>query len=129
MMISSPINVVVSQRLVRRLCDKCKKPAILSEEKANQFSRKGIDPSCVMSAAGCKTCSNSGYYGRTGLFDVNVINEEFKSMIMDKNFSLGELKQKGAVKGANILKKQGIMKVIQGVTTLEEVKRVVSNLT
>jgi len=128
LLLSSALSVIISQRLVRRLCDQCKTNAELTPEHARSIERKGINPEAVMEAVGCKSCYNTGYRGRTAILDILFLGEEIKGSLAEKELSLGELKKQGDSVGVSNLRKEGLKKVAAGITTLEEVKRVTSNL-
>jgi general secretion pathway protein E len=128
LLLSSALSVIISQRLVRRLCDYCKQPAELTPEQFKSLERKGISPDGVMDAVGCKSCYQTGYRGRTAILDIMFLGEEIKGTLAERDLSLGELKKKGDSAGASNLRKEGLKKVAAGLTTIEEVKRVTSNL-
>jgi general secretion pathway protein E len=128
LMIASALSLVISQRLVRKLCEHCKQPAKLDAETIDSLRKQGFDPSKVLAPAGCKKCNQTGYLGRTALVDVMRLDEEIKTILGGSHLSLGELKQKGDSMGRGNLKREGLRKVTAGLTTLDEVKRVVSNL-
>ncbi len=128
LLLASAISVIISQRLVRRLCDKCKQPAQLTEEQIAGFARKGLDYSGVMAPVGCKKCRGTGFYGRTALVDIMTIDNETKAEILNNKLGFGDLKLQGDEKGRSTLRREGIRRVIEGVTTLDEVKRVTTNL-
>jgi type II secretory ATPase GspE/PulE/Tfp pilus assembly ATPase PilB-like protein len=128
LLLASALSVVISQRLVRKLCEDCKAPAELAIEQYRALERKGIDPEAVMEAIGCRSCYNTGYKGRTAILDIMFLGEETKAVLADKELSLGDLKKKGDSSSVSNLRREGLKKVAAGLTTLEEVKRVTSNL-
>lgn len=128
LLLASALNVIISQRLVRRLCEHCKRPANLSDEHIRRFQKKGVNSQTIMNAVGCKHCNDTGYSGRIGIFDVIYLDEEIKAKLADDKLSIGDMKKQGDQQGRSVLSKEGRKKVLTGVTTLEEVKRVVSNL-
>lgn len=128
LLLASALNVIVSQRLVRRLCDNCKSVATLSEEYIVRLRKKGMDPSKICKANGCEQCGNTGYRGRLAIVDVTVLDENIKANLTNPNVTIGELKKEGDKKGRASLRDDGIRKVMAGLTTLEEVKRVTTNL-
>ena len=93
-----------------------------------RFKSRGIDPSVIMQAGKCKRCGHTGYRGRLAITDVLVINEKIKSLLTESNISIGELKKQGDKKGKSTLRDDGLAKVYAGLTTLDEVRRVTSNL-
>ena len=128
LLIASALNVIISQRLVRRLCDKCKTVAVISDEYAARFRKKGIDPSKVHMANGCDKCAGTGYVGRLSIVDVMVLDAGLKARLTNPNVSIGDLKKEGDKQGKSALREDGIRKVMAGLTTLEEIKRVTTNL-
>ncbi|MBW8016823.1 MAG: type II/IV secretion system protein [Planctomycetes bacterium] len=128
LLLASALSMVISQRLVRKLCDKCKEPAKLSEGQIERFKSKGIDPSVIMQPGKCKRCGHTGYRGRLAITDVLVINDKIKALLTESNVSIGELKKQGDKKGKSTLRDDGLAKVYAGLTTLDEIRRVTSNL-
>ncbi|MCF7956748.1 MAG: type II secretion system protein GspE, partial [Phycisphaerae bacterium] len=118
----------VSQRLVRKLCDNCKEPAQLTDGQIQRFKSNGIDPAVIMQAGKCAKCGQTGYRGRMAITDVLIVNEKIKSLLTEANISIGELKKFGDKKGKTTLIDDGLAKVYAGLTTLDEVRRVTSNL-
>lgn len=128
LLLASALSVVISQRLVRKLCDNCKIPADLTASQIERFEKKGIDTSTIMQAGNCKRCGFTGYRGRLAIMDVMVLNDKIKSLLTERNVSIGEMKKFGDKKGQMTLRDEGLAKVYAGLTTLEEVRRVTSNI-
>lgn len=128
LLLSSALSLIVSQRLVRKLCDNCKRPADLSAEQIEEFKRRGVNIKEVKTADGCKKCGGTGYYGRTAIMDVMILDENIKTILADNRLSPGDLKKKGDERGRTALRREGMKKVLGGLTTLEEVKRVSTEL-
>ena len=128
LLLSSALSLIVSQRLVRKLCDNCKRPADLSTEQIEEFKRRGVNIKEVKTADGCKKCGGTGYYGRTAIMDVMILDEKIKTILADDRLSPGDLKKKGDERGRTALRREGMKKVLTGLTTLEEVKRVSTEL-
>jgi type II secretory ATPase GspE/PulE/Tfp pilus assembly ATPase PilB-like protein len=127
LLLSSALNLVVSQRLVRVLCEACKETIAPTPTQKEYFVKNGIDPTMVFVAKGCKHCGQSGYRGRTGIFDVMEIDDVLRAKIASGVFSVIELKHIAEKHGLTTLRKAGLEKVLAGITTLEEVKRVTSD--
>ena len=125
LLLSSGLSLVMSQRLLRCLCEKCKQPAALSDSQIARFNKKHIDCTGIFEAGQCKQCHRTGYVGRTAIYDVLVIDETMKARIAQAESFLTHLKEEGAKKSQSNLRRQGMKKVVAGVTTLEELKRVV----
>ena len=81
-----------------------------------------------MDARGCEECGKTGYRGRIGIFDIMVLDDEIKAQLADDRLSLSVLKGKGDKYIKSGLKKQGLKLVLTGITTMQEIRRVTSNL-
>ena len=125
LLMSSGLNLVLSQRLVRRLCEYCKEPAKLSQNLMHDFQKIGLDHTNIFRATGCRKCEDTGYFGRTAVCDILVITEQLKADMTDSNVPITELKTDGKIKIKSKLRKEGLKKVAVGITSLEELKRVV----
>jgi type IV pilus assembly protein PilB len=123
-LVASSVNLICAQRLVRRLCTQCKAdhphdPQALvtagftPEEAAQVIPKKGT---------GCERCNNSGYKGRVGLYEVMEITDELRELILVGASAL-ELRKKAIDEGMITLRRSGLHKVMEGVTTIEEVAR------
>jgi len=125
LLLSSGLSLLVSQRLLRRLCNHCKKPAQLSQHKIHEFERKGIDYTNIFDAAGCRHCDKTGYLGRTAVCDIMMITDQLKADIAGNKAFITEARNQVGKKGSSNLSRQALKKVLSGITTLEELKRVV----
>jgi general secretion pathway protein E len=124
-LISSGLDLVISQRLLRMLCPDCKMPAQLTQKQIDDFHRKKIDYKHLFRAVGCEQCRETGYRGRTAIFDMLVLDNELKASIVSSDEWINELRKKGDKEGKSHLRRQGLKMVLSGVTSLEELKRVV----
>jgi type IV pilus assembly protein PilB len=127
-LLSSTIEGVLAQRLVRKLCDRCRvsKTVKISEIKKTHPEAVPFLPtkSCtVYEAQGCTACAGSGYAGRTGIFEFIRFSNALKSLIL-KRPSMQEIWELAQKEGAGSMFQDGIQKVLEGVTTFEEVMRV-----
>ena len=126
--IASTLATSISQRLVRKVCPKCKKQrAFNTEEKdiINKICKKynidvDLDKSTTYDAVGCKYCNNTGYYDRIGVFEVLDLNDDIKELIV-KGASSIEIRNKALEGSYKPLVVDAIRKVLKGITTLEEV--------
>jgi len=121
-LVSSAVRSIMAQRLVRRLCDKCKAPAELNEAEMESL---GLDYSQVgeahiMGAVGCDNCKHRGYRGRMGIFEIFNIDDEVRHMVNQKASTV-ELRKRAREMGMRTLREDGIRKVLSGLTTAEEV--------
>ena len=123
--IASAVSLIIAQRLGRRLCENCKEseeiPRAALEEEG--FSDEQIKEGFTLyKAVGCEQCSD-GYKGRVGIYQVMPISEEMGRIIMDNGTAL-DLADQAQKEGVRDLRQSGLLKVIQGITSLEEVNRV-----
>jgi general secretion pathway protein E len=128
LLISSAIDLIISQRLIRKLCDKCKTFANCDETQLEEFRDKNVDTSQIMQPVGCNYCGDIGYKGRTAIFDIMVISDHVKAHILSPYFSVSKFKNIGDEQYKTNLKKQAMKLVLAGITGIEEMKRVTSNL-
>ena len=120
--VASAVNLVVAQRLVRRICKDCKAPVTYTDE---ELASLGTDLESVrhipfMKGKGCDTCGGLGYKGRAGLYEVMAMSPELRRMIL-RGASVAELRDQAVAEGMLTLRMDGIVKIRKGVTTLEEV--------
>ena len=117
---------ILAQRLIRTLCPHCKQPIAPSAQQWEYLTRGyRVDlPAQVYQAVGCEACRHTGYKGRVGIYELMPLSLEVKHMISE-NATLNELKQQAKMDGVEPLRLAGVRKILAGVTTLEEVLRVV----
>jgi type II secretory ATPase GspE/PulE/Tfp pilus assembly ATPase PilB-like protein len=125
LLLSAGLNLLVSQRLVRRLCEKCKGPAHLSDTQIDGFRKKGIDAGQIFAAVGCKHCGNTGYFGRIAILDLMVVDTTLRNEIAKSGSLIERMRTQENQKGLAELRKAGLKKVVAGVTSMDEIKRVV----
>ena len=122
----SSINLIAAQRLVRRICEKCKEPATVSPE---ILINLGVDSAEVgagfstFAGRGCGSCNGTGYRGRLAIYEVMVMHEGIKELIL-RNASVVELKREAVKLGMSTLRMSALQKVREGLTTIEETVRV-----
>jgi type IV pilus assembly protein PilB len=124
-LITASVNLVLAQRLARKICVDCKQPFRIEQSVLAEFgfTPEQIARAQIMKGVGCKTCNGSGYKGRVALYEVMRFNEQLKEMVL-QGASTAELKAAAIRNGMSSLRMSGIEKVLQGVTTTEEVGRV-----
>ncbi len=129
-LISSSLLGVLAQRLVRVICENCKVKDTAETELrrriADEYRRiKDLNVKDIVTykGSGCKECSNTGYRGRTGLFELMLVNDEIRHLIVEKSSS-DVIRQKAIENGMITLREDGWDKVLKGITTVEEVGRV-----
>jgi type IV pilus assembly protein PilB len=120
--VSSAVNLIVAQRLVRRICKDCKAETTYSPEalKALGTTEKDWVGVTFFKGKGCDTCNGSGYKGRAGLYEVMALSPELRRLIL-KGASTAELSEQAVSEGMLTLRMDGIVKIRKGATTLEEV--------
>ncbi len=123
-LVSSTVEAVMAQRLVRRLCEHCKQPyRPQREELPPDFPWDDLNGTPVYRAVGCQQCRNLGYSGRVGIYELLVTTEEVRRLAHD-NASSWELKKAAVQDGMTTLRMDGWRKVISGMTCVDEVARV-----
>ena len=128
-LLASSINAAVGQRILRKICPHCKTaytplPEVVENIRKvlGNLMKEGNQIS-IYKGAGCADCGNSGYLGRVGIYEVLVVSPKIMRLILDRS-SAAEVEKEAVAEGMITLKQDGYMKVIEGVTTLEEVLRV-----
>lgn len=124
-LVSSAINLIVAQRLVRKICSECKVPITIA---ADSFAKLGIPPAeyeqykniTFYKGTGCDACNNTGYKGRIALYEVVTVTDPIKELILQGASAL-EIKREAISQGMITLRRSGIKKLLEGVTSLEEV--------
>jgi type IV pilus assembly protein PilB len=123
-LVANSINLIAAQRLVRRVCENCKEPHAIPHE---QLLEAGLPASELsraktMKGRGCDRCGGTGYKGRLGLFEIMEISESLRNLIV-ASAPVKELRELAIEEGMSPLRQSGMLKVRDGVTTLEEVAR------
>jgi len=124
--IASSVILITAQRLARKLCSHCKKPEDIPPEALVRagFSEEEIDGSWqAYGPAGCSECRNTGYKGRLGVYEVMPISDEMRLLIMRNGTAL-DIAEQAQKEGIRNLRQSGLLKVKQGVTSLEEIEAV-----
>ena len=121
-LLSSSLLGVLAQRLVRTLCNECR---ISTEPSSSELKLMGVDASQqtrIWQAVGCSECNNTGYKGRTGIYDLFLVDDEIRQMIHD---GVGEQAMSEVMlRNSHSIRDDGFVKVLAGITTLSEVLRV-----
>ena len=126
-LISSSVIGVLAQRLVRLICPDCKTPYQVGPELLSELGDdfpKPEGPLSLYRGKGCKNCKGSGYFGRTGIFELLFVNERIKQLIAEKASAQIIRKTARDMLGMTSLREDGLRKVVRGTTTLDEVDRV-----
>jgi len=134
--IAPAINVAIAQRLVRKVCSKCTETETISKELFEQIKKdleglpKGVDmpelkPDMkIAKIKGCEKCNFTGYKGRIGIFEAMAIDDEMQDFILTSP-STSATEKLAIKKGMTTMKQDGLIKILKGVTTMDEIKRVV----
>jgi len=122
--LATTVNLIIAQRLARRLCSNCKKPADIPKETLLRegFTEEMLATAKIFQPVGCNQC-NGGYKGRVGIYEVVKVTKAVSKIIMEEGNAI-QLNDQFEKEGFNNLRKSGLIKVAQGVTSLEEANRV-----
>lgn len=130
-LVAATVNIIIAQRLVRKICSSCKTKENLKKEELlknipqkvviKHFGRKSVIT--VYKGKGCKACHLTGYSGRIGIFEVMEISEKIKRLIIEKQDS-DTIKKEAMIEGMSTMLDDGLQKATTGLTTIEEVLRV-----
>lgn len=137
-LMTATINTIIAQRLVRKLCGACKKPTKIDEitqamvkkalSRLSETEKKSVDPTLLNTLefyepVGCDQCDHIGFRGRVGLYEVLQMTNELRHQMINRSSSL-EIEEAAIQGGMTTLEQSGILKALQGLTTLHEVYRV-----
>jgi len=123
-LVSSAVDCIVAQRLVRMLCKHCKKPLKVSESVLAEHGLTGAEP---FDAVGCSRCGGSGYRGRVGVYEVMAVSEHIRALILERA-SVDVMVTVAVREGMRRLRDDGLDKVREGLTSIAEVERMTSSL-
>lgn len=126
-LISSTLVGIVAQRMIRRICTHCRAPSQPSVEEQIACDEEMKEQSTLYNGSGCNLCANTGYRGRTGLFELLVMSEEIRRMILS-NAGAGDIKTQALREGMVTMKRDGMLKVKEGITSVSEVMRSVFSI-
>jgi len=124
-LITASVNLVLAQRLARRICSDCRKEVDVDAQALRDVgcTEEQIATARIYKGAGCATCNNTGFKGRVALYEVMRFHDELKEMVL-QGASAAELKAGAIKRGMVTLRMAGIRKMLEGVTTAEEIMRV-----
>ncbi len=123
-LVSSAVDCIVAQRLVRMLCSHCKRPQKVSEAVLAEHGLEGAEP---FEPVGCSRCGGSGYRGRVGLYEVMNVCEPIRSMILERA-SVDDMVEVAEKEGMLRLRDDGLQKVREGITSIAEIERMTTSL-
>ena len=123
-LITATLEAILAQRLVRRICDKCKEETALTPELLSELElgAKDVEGKKIFKGRGCDNCNNTGYRGRVGLYELLSVNDEIKDLIIDGG-STELIRDAARRNGMVALREAGLERAFEGLTTVEEVIR------
>ena len=122
-LIGAAVNSALAQRLVRRICENCKSEAPLTDDQREFLELRGLAAHKVFKGEGCSRCRNTGYQGRLGIYELLVIDDTLRDVIA-RNPNVTEFRRLCCERGMTTLRDDGLNKVTDGKTTIEEILRV-----
>jgi len=127
-LIASTLVGIVAQRMVRRICSHCRAPCQLPVEEQIAYDDEMKEQSTTFySGAGCNLCANTGYGGRTGIFELLIMTEEIRRILLSTT-SAGAIRAQALSEGMITMKRDGMLKVKEGITSVSEVMRSVFSI-
>jgi general secretion pathway protein E len=124
-LLAAVFRASLAQRLARKICEDCKTKTAAKPSEIALLKEFGYNKRTLFAGRGCASCNNTGFRGRTGIFEIAVPDETVEDMIV-KNARESEIKNYLVSKGMKTLMKSGLEKVVQGETTIDEIERVVT---
>ncbi|MCG8100121.1 MAG: GspE/PulE family protein, partial [Candidatus Thiodiazotropha taylori] len=126
-LLASTVNAIVAQRLARRLCNHCKKSYPADVTLAQRFVQAGLvdqgEPVTLYQPTGCESCAQTGYSGRMNIAEVLLISEQVRHLVTQRA-TASTIQQQGIREGMDTMYRDGLAKVLQGLTSYEELMRV-----
>jgi type IV pilus assembly protein PilB len=121
-LLTSTIEAVIGQRLVRKLCVFCREEYEPADDELASLgiNREQINEKKIYRSRGCKECSHIGYKGRTGIYELMTLNDEIRDLILQRS-ATGEIREAAIKAGMHTLREAGIRKILAGITSIEEV--------
>lgn len=123
-LVSAAVDCVIAQRLVRLLCPHCKQPMRLSEQLGRRYELQDGE---AFEPGGCQRCSNTGYRGRIGVYEVMTMSQELKGMVLGRA-RVEEIARAAEQQGMRRLRDDGLAKVRQGLTSIAEIERITASV-
>jgi type IV pilus assembly protein PilB len=123
-LITSTVRAILAQRLVRRICQECKKEYKTPEHEILEFGipKEKLKAMKFYKGEGCSNCNGSGYKGRTGLYELLIVDDKIRDLVI-KRASLTSIRNAACEAGMKTLRENGLKKVMEGITSIEEVLR------
>lgn len=127
-LISSAVNAILAQRLVRKICSNCKEAFAPSNETREFLELQGLSADQTFKGKGCDRCRKTGYAGRLGIYELMVMDDAMRD-IVTRNPDVNQLRKVARERGLVTLRQDGFEKVLKGMTTVDEILRVTENAT
>jgi general secretion pathway protein E len=122
-LVASSVLGIIAQRLIRRVCTKCRVPHTLTDFEMQEMGIQSVPTGAkIYRAVGCPSCSQSGYAGRTVIHELMVVDDKIRSLII-RNTDAGSVKKAAIEAGMITLREDGVNKVLTGMTTVDELMR------
>jgi len=123
-LVATSVQLIAAQRLARRICQSCKEPVDIAPQALLNlgFKKDEVGTFTVYKGRGCDKCNNTGYKGRVGLVEVMIIDDDIRELILSGGTAI-DIKKKAAENGMISLRRSGLVKIKDGITTIEEVVR------
>jgi type IV pilus assembly protein PilB len=123
-LITATLEGIIAQRLVRKICANCKAPFVPSEEQLMELELRpeDVEGRNFWYGKGCEICNNTGYKGRQGIYEIMLLDDEMRDMII-QHASSQILRVEARKRGMRTLRQSGLMQIYDGITTIEEVVR------
>ena len=122
-LVASAVNVVISQRLVRKLCEHCKAPGQFSDAEKESLWKQQIDPNCLFIPKGCNHCHKTGYGSRVGVFDIMVLDRDLRNRVAKGDIEVAAQGHSAGGMEMSTLQVRATQLALAGVTSWEEVQR------
>lgn len=123
-LVAAAVDCVIAQRLVRLLCPHCKREMALSDQLVERY---GLQGQTVFEPVGCSRCSNTGYRGRVGVYEVMSMGQELKSLVLERA-RIEQIAELAEQRGMRSLRDDGLSKVRAGLTSIAEVERITASV-
>jgi general secretion pathway protein E len=120
--VGSSLAAVLAQRLVRVLCQECRQPYTPTPEALAEIGIRASGPVEVYQPTGCGRCHDTGYLGRVGIFELMVVDDTIRDLV-SQNVDSKRIKRAAIERGMHTLRSDGARKVLEGITSIEEVLR------
>jgi len=123
-LVATSVQLIAAQRLARRICQSCKEAVDIAPQALLNlgFKKDEVGTFTVYKGRGCDKCNNTGYKGRVGLVEVMIIDDDIRELILSGGTAI-DIKKKAAESGMISLRRSGLIKIKDGITTIEEVVR------